>query len=130
MRQILLATCALFAMTSLAIADSFPGPVVKAQAPFNNKNVITLSQASCPGTYDQTMFATMRSKITTNVKACIAKYFGITEDLGLDFGIDNYSECIVPANATSGKKTGWPVCCAVGDVQARSMVCRFYIIPG
>ncbi len=130
MRQILLATCALFAMTSLAVADSFPGPVVKNSAPFNSKNVMLGSNISCQKKYTAKQFAVERAKIVADVAKCVRENFGIAKDLGLDFGTDAHAECVVPSSFDTrppANNPRWPVCCAEAVTSNEYRVsCRLY----
>ena len=133
MRQILLATCALFAMTSLAVADDFPGPKVRDSAPFNNKNVMMGGTISCSKNYTRQQFATARAQIIADVKQCVGRSFAITKDIGLDFGSDAHADCVVPSSYDMQPPANnpiWPVCCAVvGQNDSYRMACRLYFTP-
>lgn len=133
MRQIFLATCAFFMMTGFAVADDFPGPKVKDSAPFNNKNVMLGSSISCQKNYTRQQFATERTKIIADVKQCVTRSFGITKDIGLDFGADAHADCVVPSSYDAQPPANnpiWPVCCAVaGADDSYRMACRLYFTP-
>lgn len=130
MRQILLATCALFAMTSLAVADDFPGPKVKDSAPFNSKNVMLGSNIACQKTYTAQQFAVDRVKIVADVTQCVRSNFGIAKDLGMDFGAGAYADCVVPNDYDFKPPVNnprWPVCCAEARANGGyRMSCRLF----
>jgi len=69
-----------------AVAKEFPGPRVKNEAPFNSDSVISGAALTCANQYDRTQFATSKKIIIADVKQCILDNFGITKDIGLDFG--------------------------------------------
>lgn len=134
MRRFLLAAFAFLAFSPAFAADSFPGPRVRNSAPFNNAKTLVLSGATCPKSYSSTEYATTRSQILNDVKTCVRDSFGISKDIGLDYGSGRYSECIVPETYdTRGASNNpiWPVCCAREDNQHNyRFVCQAYITPG
>ncbi|MEJ0063249.1 MAG: hypothetical protein WDO70_08620 [Alphaproteobacteria bacterium] len=132
MRHLILAATVLFVMAAPALADDFPGPMVKDKAPFNASNAMMLSGTSCPGTYTEKEFVTDKRKIVTGVKQCVQTYFGISKDIGLDFGEKKYADCVVPDGYETRGGSGnaiWPVCCAMKERDAYRVLCRLYVAP-
>lgn len=132
MHPILLAACALM-MIQTAAADEFPGSKVKNVAPFNSAQAIVMSGTTCPISYTSQEFSMNRAKVVTDIVACVRNDLGIKKDLGLDFGVGKFSDCVVPDTydtKSSSNNPVWPVCCGVEDDKHNyRFICQLYATP-